>query len=158
MRLKFGNGGWGRGHEMKVGRWAGVGQGSLLDSMAPVLSSSTHNPLPATPRLPSPTPLHPHLPTTSALRAGSVRKASGSLRRGPRASRTQTSQKAWERRARAWVRARAGQMGGTFRGSFISSWNLARLLPTLGPSPHSSHGPRLTSPGYPASLDPWKQV
>lgn len=76
----------------------------------------------------------------------------------PGASRTQTSQEAGERRARAWVRARAGQIGGTFRGSFISSRNLARLLPALCPSPHGSHGPRLTFPGYPASLDPWKQV
>ena len=47
----------------------------------------------------------------------------------------------WERKARTWVGARAGQKGEDSRGDFISSLSLARLLPALYPSPHHPHGP-----------------
>lgn len=124
----------------------------LPDTCAPLLQPLTLClPHPS----PSPHPLvsTPHLPlSASALRAWRVRKASDSSREDPDFSGSQGE------KGQDSGGARAGQMGRTFGGNFISSWNLARFLPALRPSPHGLHGPCLTYPGNPASLDPWKQV
>lgn len=117
---------------MQLGRWAGHGQGSLLASMTALLPSSTPGPSACLTPCP-PSPDHPHL--------GASGKPLTHTGEDLGAQQNTDSSGSRERRARTWVRARAGQKGGPSRGNFISSLNLARLPPALYPSPYHPHGP-----------------
>ena len=115
---------------------AGHGQGPPMNSKTLVLCSSTPQPS----AFPTPCPPPPTLPTFPAQQAASGKPLSH-MGEDLGAQQNADSTGSWERRARTWVGAKAGQKEEASRRDFISSLSLARLLPALDPSPHHPHGP-----------------